>query len=218
MRRTVTLRIGRIPQDVSRPEVIRMLAERFGTWKLLAVQFLPGFRVQLTFDSVEAKNTIERQSEVEIEGYPCQVVGGGPSLESVLIFHLPYELDNGVIQAAMQQYGEVGGIRHQLHPDSTVHSGTRVVRMVRKGPIPRHMKVEGWSAKVWYRGQPVECDICGAGHVSRYVPCGISVVSVGRRGILPATALVATVRVGVRSWLRERLTPQLVVRKVGLLT
>ena len=170
MRRTVTLRIGRIPQDVSRPEVIRMLAERFGTWKLLAVQFLPGFRVQLTFDSVEAKNTIERQSEVEIEGYPCQVVGGGPSLESVLIFHLPYELDNGVIQAAMQQYGEVGGIRHQLHPDSTVHSGTRVVRMVRKGPIPRHVKVEGWSAKVWYRGQPVECDICGAGHVSRVCP------------------------------------------------
>ena len=170
MRRTVTLRIGRIPQDVSRPEVLRMLAERFGTWKLLAVQFLPGFRVQLTFDSVEAKNTIERQSEVEIEGYPCQVVGGGPSLESVLIFHLPYELDNGVIQAAMQQYGEVGGIRHQLHPDSTVHSGTRVVRMVRKGPIPRHMKVEGWSAKVWYRGQPVECDICGAGHVSRVCP------------------------------------------------
>ena len=170
MRRTVTLRIGRIPQVVSRPEVIRMLAERFGTWKLLAVQFLPGFRVQLTFDSVEAKNTIERQSEVEIEGYPCQVVGGGPSLESVLIFHLPYELDNGVIQAAMQQYGEVGGIRHQLHPDSTVHSGTRVVRMVRKGPIPRHMKVEGWSAKVWYRGQPVECDICGAGHVSRVCP------------------------------------------------
>ena len=170
MRRTVTLRIGRIPQVVSRPEVIRMIAERFGTWKLLAVQFLPGLRVQLTFDSVEAKNSIERQSEVEIEGYPCQVVGGGPSLESVLIFHLPYELDDGVIQAAMQQYGEVGGIRHQLHPDSTVHSGTRVIRMVRKGPIPRHIKVEGWSGKVWYRGQPVECDICGAGHVSRVCP------------------------------------------------
>ena len=63
-------------------------------------------RVQLTFDSVEAKTSIERQSEVDIDGYPCQVVGGGPSLESVLIFHLPYELDNGLIQAAMQEYGE----------------------------------------------------------------------------------------------------------------
>ena len=170
MRRTVTLRIGHIPQVISRPELIRMLAERFGTWKLLAVQFLPGMRVQLTFDSVEAKTSIERQSEIEIEGYPCQVVGGGPSLESVLIFHLPYELDNGLIQAAMQVYGEVGGIRDQLHPDSTVHSGTRVVRMVRKGPVPRHSAVEGWSGKVWYRGQPVECDICGAGHVSRVCP------------------------------------------------
>ena len=159
MRRTVTLHVGRIPQVVSRPELIRILAEHFGTWKLLAVQFLPGMRVQLTFDSVEAKTSIERQSEVDIEGYPCQVVGHGPSLESVLIFHLPYELDNGLIQAAMQEYGEVGGIRYQLHPDSTVHSGTRVVRMVRKGPIPRHIAVEDWSAKVWYRGQPVECDV-----------------------------------------------------------
>ena len=170
MRRTVTLRVGRIPQVVSRPELIRILAEHFGTWKLLVVQFLPGMRVQLTFDSVEAKTSIEQQSEVDTEGYPCQVVGGGPSLESVLIFHLPYELDNGLIQAAMQEYGEVGGIRHQLHPDSTVHSGTRVVRMVRKRPIPRHIAVEDWSTKVWYRGQPVECDICGAGHVSQVCP------------------------------------------------
>lgn len=42
MRRTVTLRVGRIPQAVTRSELVRMLAERFGTWSLLAVQFLPG--------------------------------------------------------------------------------------------------------------------------------------------------------------------------------
>lgn len=66
------------------------------------------------------------------------MVGGGPRLESVLVFHLPYELDNGLIQAKMQEYGAVGGIRHQLHPDSTVHTATPVVRMVRNGPIPRH--------------------------------------------------------------------------------
>ena len=125
-----------------------MLTERFGTWQLLAVQFLPGMRVQLTFDSVEAKASIERQSQVEIEGYPCQVVGGGPSLESVMVFHLPYDLDNDLIQAALQGYGEVGGVHHQLHPDSTVHSGMRIVRMVRKGPIPRHIRVEGFSGKV----------------------------------------------------------------------
>ena len=81
MRRTVTLCIGRIPQAVTRSELVRMLAERFGTWSLLAVQFLPGMRVQLTFNS-EAKASIERNAEVEVEGYPCQVVGGGPSLES----------------------------------------------------------------------------------------------------------------------------------------
>ena len=77
MHRTVTLRVGRIPEAVSQPELIRMLAERFGTWALLAVQFLPGMRVQLTFDSEEAKTLIECHSEIEVEGYPCQVVGEG---------------------------------------------------------------------------------------------------------------------------------------------
>ena len=164
-----------------------MLAERFGTWKLLAVQFLPGMRFQLTFDSMEAKASIERQSQVEIEGYPCQVVGGGPSLESVMVFHLPYDLDNELIQTALQGYGEVGGIRHQLHPDSEVHSGTHIVRMVRKGPIPRHIKVDGFSGKVWYRGQPVECDICGVGHVSRVCPMRNKCRFCGEEGHLART-------------------------------
>ena len=97
-------------------------------------------------------------------------LGGGARLESVLVFHLPYELDNGLVQTKIQEFGEVGGIRHQLHPDSTVHTGILVVHMVRKGTIPRHISVEGWSGKVWYRGQPVECDICGTGHVSRVCP------------------------------------------------
>ena len=103
LHRTVTLRIARIPQVIARHELIRMLAERFRTWKLLVVQFLPGMRIQLTFDSVEAKASIERQAEIDIKGYPCQVVGGGPALESVLLFHLPYELDNGLIQADLHK-------------------------------------------------------------------------------------------------------------------
>ena len=77
MRKTVTLHIGRVPEVVSRSDLVRMLKERFGSWKLLAVQFLPGFKAQLTFDSEEARVIIEKNSEIEVDGYPCRVVGGG---------------------------------------------------------------------------------------------------------------------------------------------
>ena len=42
--------------------------------------------------------------------------------------------------------------------------------MIRGVSIPRHVYVDSWSAKVLYRGQPVECDICGQDHVSRVCP------------------------------------------------
>ena len=77
MRRTVTLHVGRVPEVVSRPELVHMLKERFGSWKLLAVQFFPGLKAQLTFDSKEARVMIEGNTEINIGGYPCRVVEGG---------------------------------------------------------------------------------------------------------------------------------------------
>lgn len=170
MRRTVTLDVGRVPQVINRPELVHMLKERFGSWKLLAVQFLPGLKAQLTFDSEEARVMIERNTEIDLGGHPCRVVGGGPRGENVLVFHLPYELDNGAVKVALQRFGQVHSVRHQHHPDTSIHTGTRIVHMIREAPIPRHIYVDGWSGKVWYRGQPVECDICAGGHVSRVCP------------------------------------------------
>ena len=163
MWRTVTLYVGRVPEVVSRPELVHMLKERFGSWKLLAVQFLPGLKAQLTFDSEEARMMIERNTEIDTGGYPCRVVGGGggPRGENVLVFHLPYELDNEAVKVALQRFGPVHSVRHQHHPDTFIHTRMRIVHMIRGASIPRHVYVDGWSAKVWYRGQPVECDICG---------------------------------------------------------
>ena len=147
MRRTVTLHVGRVPEVVSPPELVHMLKERFGSWKLLAVQFLPGFKAQLTFDSEEAR-VIETKTEIDLGGYPCHVVGGGPRGENVLVFHLPYELDNEAVKVALQRFGPVHSVRHQHHRDTTIHTRTRIVQMIREAPIPRHVYVDSWASKV----------------------------------------------------------------------
>ena len=153
MRRTVTLHVGRVPELISRSEFVHMLKQHFGSWKLLGVQFLPGLKAQL------------------IGGYSCRVVGGGGSERgNVLVFHLPYELDNEAFKVVLQCFGSVHSVHHQQHPDTSIHTGMRIVHMIRGAPIPWHMYVDGWSAKGWCPGQPVECDICGEGHVSCMCP------------------------------------------------
>ena len=42
--------------------------------------------------------------------------------------------------------------------------------MVRTARIPQTLDVEDCMCKVWYKGQPVECDICGKGHVAKDCP------------------------------------------------
>ena len=93
--------------------------------------------------------------------------GGGSERGNVLVFHLPYELDNEAFKVALQCFGSVLSVHHQQHPDTSIHTGMRIVHMIRGAPIPWHMYVDGWSAKGWCPGQPVKCDICGEGHVSR---------------------------------------------------
>ena len=75
-----------------------------------------------------------------------------------------------ILKDAMKRFGMVVGVRYQSYPSVDVHNGTRLVRMIRNGPIPRFLDVGGYLCKVCYRGQPIVYDICGGGHVSHNCP------------------------------------------------
>ena len=170
MAKTVTLLVKEIPQDLSRVALVGLLHERFKTWVLKAVQFLPAMRAQLMFDSVEAKLAIEKNKSIFIGGHKCPVLVGGPIGENVLVLHFPYEEDVEILKDATKSFGTVVGVRYQSYPSVDIHTGTGLVRMIRNGLIPRFLDVGGYLCKVWYCGQPILCDICGGGHVSRNCP------------------------------------------------
>ena len=48
--------------------------------------------------------------------------------------------------------------------------GTHIAKMLRNNHIPRSLDIGFSLCKVWYHGQPVECDIFGKGHVSKVCP------------------------------------------------
>ena len=78
-----------------------------------------------------------------------------------MVHHFPYEGDNEALVKELSAFGELKDIRFQTRtniPD--VATGTRVVRTVPTKTIPHFLFVLGVRVKVWYKGQPVICDIC----------------------------------------------------------
>ena len=61
-------------------------------------------------------------------------------------------------------------LRHWTHmPD--VGDTVRVVRMIRRDTIPRHMSIGEVKVKIAYAGQQQLCDLCNApGHIARACP------------------------------------------------
>ena len=158
--------------DLPRYDEAKMVYKGFqGSSSVQSIQFVPGKNVQITFKDSKTKENIEKHEYITINDVRCAVVGGGPKVQNVLIHHYPFEEDNHRLWIALSSFGEVRDIQYQHCPDlCSISTGTRVVKMVRNSPIPRSLDVGGYMCKTWYVGQPVECDICQGGHVSKNCP------------------------------------------------
>ena len=103
-----------------------------------------------------------------IRGVKCQVIRPALPGDRVLVYHYPYENDDSQVERALSQFGLVKDVSYQSWVGlKGVHTGTRMVRMDRTTRIPRSIMIDGFRCKIWYRGQPVTCDVCREeGHVA----------------------------------------------------
>ena len=95
-----------------------------------------------------------------------------PPTTLVNIFWYSFEGPSEAISTALSPFGEVKNVAFQRwSAKPTVSTGTHLVRMVVRKEIPRLIVVNGIRCKVWYKGQPLRCDICRAvGHKSASCP------------------------------------------------
>ena len=161
LQRTVVLDVSPFPATASRVDIAKCINAKFtGTFDVQSVQFVPGGKAQVPFESPTAKQSVEGLEILNFGGIKC-----------VLIYHYSFECSSTVLKNVLSAYGEVQEVRCQHYPDlSSVSTGMRIVKMVRNNRIPRSLDIGGSLCKVWYRGQPIECDICGKGHVSKVCP------------------------------------------------
>lgn len=104
-------------------------------------------------------DTLQELGEVSINGVQCLVVHPKPPvahLVNVIVYQYPFEFPNNSVAVK-----EVGFQRWTNMPE--LFTGTRLVQMVVEKEIPRFIFIRGIRCKVWYRDQPLTCDICSKG-------------------------------------------------------
>ena len=89
----------------------------------------------------------------------------------VMVYLFPFEGGNDRVKGALKFFGDVKEVCHQQWSNLPgVHTGTRLVRIVRKHYIPRNIIIDGVNCRVWYKGQPLVCDICRDNHKAADCP------------------------------------------------
>ena len=90
----------------------------------------------------------------------------------VHVFDYPYEEEDGFIRDVFKDFGEVKGVKKQTYLfDKSIYTGTRLVSLVLKGSPPRALTINGYLCRIWYKGQPLVCNLCGVqGHKSSACP------------------------------------------------
>ena len=170
-RKTFAIDLSAMSSDLSRQDVVNILLDFFSHVTVKSIQFVPVKLAHVTFEDSATKDYYIRYDELEFNGVKCRVSGAGSQAQQVLVYHYPYAEDDDSLKSVLEDFGKVLGIRHQHYAShNAVSTGTCIVQMIRDQIIRRNLMVDGYCVKVWYVGQPLECDNCSRGHISRDCP------------------------------------------------
>ena len=160
--RTVIVKSG-FPAGTSHARVAGIIAD-FLAGLVDSIQVCPGGIIRISFIDPAHKRTYEEAGFITFGDVRCDVVVSTP-ITFVMVYLFPYEGSNDRVKEALKFFGDIKEVRHQQWSNVPgVHIGTRLVRMVRKHDIPRNIIIDGVNCRIWYKGQPLVCDICNNNH------------------------------------------------------
>ena len=165
--KTLNIQIGRKLSEKSKDDIMKAIFDRFNLFGVIAVQI--GYdivRVSFTTDT-GFKQAMENPG-VRLFGLWCPILGGGPPFTTLHIFDYPFEEDDADIKRVCSDFGEVKNVKKQRYiSDSNIFTGTRPVSVALTYSPPRSLTIGGYLCRVWYKGQPLVCNLCAVqGHKS----------------------------------------------------
>ena len=169
--KTISLQVGRKLADKTKDEILTEVLRVFAGLDVKAVQIAYEV-VRVTFASPEHFRAAKSFSGKHLFGLWCSILGGGPPVTSVHVFDFPFEEDDRSLGVAFEAYGAVKSVKKQTFlSNQNIFNGTRLVDVVLSGVLPRFLMVDGYLCRLWYRGQPLVCNLCAVqGHRSANCP------------------------------------------------
>ena len=167
---TVNIHTGRKLSGKSRDEIVDAVLDRFSDYNVYAVQ--QSFElIRVSFENEEAAVSALKEKGVRIFDMWCRM-DGGPPTTIVHLFDYPFEEEDESVRDFFGTYGTVRAVRYQKyikHP--SVCTGTRLVDLVMTEMPPRQVIINGYMCRVWFKGQPLVCNLCGGkGHRAAQCP------------------------------------------------
>ena len=163
-RNTRTLIIkSAFPAGVSHAGVADIIGRSF-SGQIDSIQVCPGGIIRVSFLDPQSKKSYEEAGTITFDDVCCQVLCSTP-ITHVLVYLFPFEGSNDHVKEALKYFGDIKEVKFQQWTNVPgVATGTRIVRMVRHHEIPRNIVIDGVKCRVWYKGQPLVCDICSNNH------------------------------------------------------
>ena len=169
--KTISVQVGRKLADKSKDEILTEVLRVFSGLNVKAVQIAYEV-VRVTFASPEHFREAKSNPGKHLFGLWCPILGGGPPVTRVHVFDFPFEEDDRALEDAFGDFGAVKSVKKQTFlSNPNIFNGTRLVDVVLRGVLPRSLMILGYSCRLWYRGQPLVCNLCAIqGHKSANCP------------------------------------------------
>ena len=164
-----------LPPATLSVDVAKYIVDYFaGKFTVKSIQQCPGRIARVTFAESEARVAVEELQHMDLNGVSCLIIvplPPPPRYWNVFVYLYPYVGSDQPITKFFEHYGEVDSIPFQHWTNlAQVSTGTHIVRMIRSSHIPRFVIINSFHSKVWYKGQPLKCDICSGDHKAASCP------------------------------------------------
>ena len=156
---TLVIQVPEVFRSGSKEDFLAKLLESLCPHVVSCIQFIPGFFVRVTFESLESRQAV-LGSGIVISEVMIPVMEADPTVRFVHLHHCPFEVPDKTVADALSAFGTVLDIQLSSFPGSSLFNGSRVVKMSLQAEIPTKLFVLRYPCRVWYRGQVQVCNIC----------------------------------------------------------
>ena len=112
--KTLAVETGRKFNDNSHKDIVKAFSSVFKPLIIVAIQ-IGNEVVRVTFKTDDGYKCAIPKDGFRLFGIYCKILGGGPPITMIHVFHYPFEEEDKFLRDIFQDFGDVKGIKKQTY-------------------------------------------------------------------------------------------------------